>query len=401
MHMAFLSIHSSPLGSAGTRDTGGMSTYLRELSTAIGRAGHKVDIFTLASSREQEGVREIAHNVRLVQIAGWLGRINKNELYPHCPDIADNIDAYSRWSGSAYHVLFSHYWISGCVGRILKLRWKLPHLVMFHTLGRAKNEACINENEPQLRVDQEDIIARDADRIIVAARQEKEKILGYYDLPEEKIAVIPCGINRDLFQSSDTKKAKKKLGYGKEKIILFVGRLEPVKGLDLLIRIAALLSSKEKIRFLIVGGDCRDNTRVKQLQQRAEELGLTREVIFNGLVEHEHLPLYYNAADVTLLPSFYESFGLVPLESIACGTPVIAGPVGIVPELIFPDNPGSIGSIVTGRDPSIWAEATRMFISKPGKIAPLVIESCLKPFNWPAIANKVAAECQSLIGRRA
>lgn len=395
--MAFLSIHSSPLGQAGARDTGGMSTYLRGLSHALGQAGYHVDLFTRAGSPEMEEVRNISPNVRIVHLCGELARLDKNELYPYCPQIADKINDFCRREGITYQVIFSHYWLSGSVGRFLQHNWQVPHLVMYHTLGRAKNELCADESETLLRMEEEEVLAYTADRIIVAAKQEKERILGYYDLPADRIKVIPAGIDRTLFRIGDRKKAKRQLGLGAKNIILFVGRIEPVKGLDLLLRAVARLPAEDNFLLLIVGGDEQSRALRDQLNKDAAELCIADKVVFKGIIGHEQIPLYYNAADVTVMPSFYESFGLAALESVACGTPIVAGPVGIIPELINLESQGLPGYLVVDRSPASWAQAIRLALSQPKPISLAVIDSSLSPFNWTAIASQVAAECRSLI----
>lgn len=377
-----------------------MSTYLLGLSRSLGRQGHLIDLYTRAVNPGQAEILDIATNVRLIQINDGFGSPAKIELYKHFPAIADKINSFCYRTGSAYDIIFSHYWLSGCVGRALQQRWKVPHLLMFHTLGLAKNEACQGENEPQLRIDEEEALARGSDRIIAAAKQEKERMLACYDLPPEKVTVIPSGIDRDLFRPGDRAKAKLQLGFAEEKLILFAGRIEPVKGLDLLIKALALLPAEENYRLLIVGGDDLNSLLVQTLKKISAELGIARKIIFKGLVEHDQLSLYYNAADVTVLPSAYESFGLVALESIACGTPVVAGPVGIIPELAVPSGQGAHCFLVTERSPAIWAAAIRQAYLLPKPISPIAIERALAPFSWPAIAGRLAAECQTLIDQQ-
>ena len=396
MRMILLSIHSSPLGPAGARDTGGMSTYLRGLSGALGQAGHRIDIFTRAVDPAEEVIQEISPNVRLIHLDDGLGLLDKVELYPHCPTIAAALERFCRREGISYQIMFSHYWLSGCVGRILQQHWNIPHLIMFHTLGRAKNEACPDEHEPSIRIEEEEALARESDRIIVAAQLEKEKLLGYYGLSPAKVSVIPGGIDLRLFQPLDREEAREQVGLGRQKIILAVGRIEPVKGFDLLIRAVGMLPMEEKFKLVIVGGDDHSRTRIARLKETAAELGITEKVIFKGLINHDQLPLYYNAADVTVIASHYESFGLVALESIACGTPVIAGPVGIIPELLTPGRRNSLGRLVIERTPTAWAAAIRQVLLCPEPIEQADIDLKLTPYNWPAIAAQVAEECRTL-----
>ena len=330
-------------------------------------------------------------NVRLISIDDGRGSLAKNEIYPYRSEIAVAIDRFCSLEKPAYQAIFSHYWISGSVGKHLQEAWNIPHLVMFHTLGRAKNEACSSEDEPDLRIAEEERLARECDLIIAAARSEKERLLTYYGLPPEKVAVIPCGIDRSLFRPLEREKTKKKLGGapGDEKIILSAGRIEPVKGLDLLIRAAAFLSAEDNFKLLIAGGDQQSIPQIANLKETAAELGIAGIVNFPGLVDHVRLPDYYNAANVTVLPSYYESFGLVALESIACGTPIVAGPVGIVPELLTEDPAHRLGYLVTGRHPDQWAAAIREALLRSEPINQNDIDAALAPFSWPVIAQKL------------
>lgn len=390
MRMAFLSIHSSPLGKAGGKDTGGMSTYLRGLSRALGEAGHRIDLFTRPVGAAEDTVRKLSPNVRLVRPEDGLGPLAKNEIYPYCDAIAESIDRFCRRENGGYHFIFSHYWLSAVVGQNLRQSWNIPHLVMFHTLGRAKNESCPGENEPLLRLKVEEDLARKSDLLVAAAKQEKEKLLRYFAPDRQKIAVIPCGIDRTLFRPLDPRcrrQVKQQIGAGKQKIILAVGRIEPVKGFDLLLKAAALLPAEDNFKLLIIGGDGQSSTAVGRLKETAAALGLAGKVHFTGVVDHDLLPLYYNAADVTVLASFYESCGLVALESLACGTPVAAAPVGIVPELLYSTRYDSFGCLINGRNPESWAAKIRELLLRPEKISPAEIDTRLAPYNWANAAS--------------
>lgn len=384
--MAFLSIHSSPLGRAGVKDTGGMSTYLRGLALALAEAGHQVDLFTRTAHSDRAGVQELGPNVRLVTIDDGLGCLEKQQIYPHCKTIAASIENICRQETGHYDFIFSHYWLSGCVGKFLGRNWQIPHLVMFHTLGKAKNEACPGENEPRVRLENEEKLARTCDRIIVAAKQEKEKIQTYFALSPEKIATIPCGIDRALFKPNNPHEQSSR---GKQKIILSVGRIEPVKGFDLLLNAAALLPAEDHYKVVIVGGDELSSSPAARMKETAAELGLSGKVHFAGVVEHELLPLYYNSADVTVVPSYYESFGLVAMESIACGTPVVAAPVGVLPELISSDDDDSFGCLVNDRSPADWAAKIRERYLKPKQINQAEIDARFASYNWTEAASRL------------
>ncbi len=398
MRIAVLSIHSSPLGRAGGKDTGGMSTYLRGLAQALGQRGHRVDLFTRSHDSSAKTVRQVGPNVRLISPEDGLGELNKDQLYPHCRAVAESIAGFSQSEPGGYDLIFSHYWLSGVVGRILKERWGIPHLLMFHTLGQAKNESCPVENESPLRLQTEMELARNCDLLVAAAQGEKERLLKYFQLAPDKIALVPCGINRDLFYpfNRDNCLAAKKATGGRadSKMILAVGRVEPVKGFDLLLEAAALLPAEDRFEVVIVGGEGNKKTLVTALKEKAHQLELGSNVRFEGIIGHEQLPLYYNAADATVIPSFYESFGLVALESLACGTPVVASPVGVLPELIGYNS--AFGFLVEGREPARWAEAiSRAY--KDGKPIPAsALEAGLAPYSWPEAAAGLESALQSL-----
>ena len=397
LRIAMLSIHSSPLGRLGAKDTGGMSTYLRGLCGALGAAGHRVDLFTRVSDRGSAGVRDIAPKVRLVSVTDHLGILSKNELYPHAAVIAEAVQKFCRDAGTDYDLIFSHYWVSGVVGRVLQQSWKRPHLIMFHTLGRAKNEACKGESEPERRIIEEERLAHNCDLIVTAALSEKHKLISYYGLAEDKIALIPCGLDRKLFRPFESRKAKRQIGLSgdNEKMILAVGRVEPVKGFELLVRASAYLPEEDNYKVVIVGGDASSSEQIAALKETAAHLGLRGKLLFTGSVDHHQLPLYYNAATVTVIPAHYESFGLVALESIACGTPLVAGPVGVIAELIFEGDRDPCGRIVQGRDPAAWAAAIRQIYLQSGRINAAEIETRLASYSWPAAAEALVSRMQN------
>jgi D-inositol-3-phosphate glycosyltransferase len=386
--MVFLSVHSSPLGLMGGKDTGGMSGYLLGLSAALGDSGHRVDLYTRAQGRGGGSVQSLSANVRLVTVDDGLGLLGKNEIYPHCETIAQALLQQMQGEDVSYDLIFSHYWLSGCVGRRISAALNLPHHIMFHTLGRAKNESCPAENEPLQRLAEEEKLANEADLVVAAARLEKERLLDYYGLCPGKIALVPCGVDRNHFSPGDSKQARDKLGFGEEKIILSVGRIEPVKGFDLLIDAAALLPVEDNYRVVIVGGDSSSMAGLAALHEKAAKAGLAGRITFAGMIEHQHLPAYYRASDVTVIASSYESFGMVATESLSCGTPVVGGATGVLPELASVFESLTPVFVVENRDPSEWASAIKSacLLNKP--LSAGKINNLLNPYNWPDAANK-------------
>jgi D-inositol-3-phosphate glycosyltransferase len=400
LRMAFLSIHSSPLGAAGTKDTGGMSTYLRGFAAALGEKGHRVDIFTRAGEAGRNRVIQLAPRVRLIETGDGKGPLEKLQIYPHRAAVADAIEGFRRKEDISYDLILSHYWISGTVGQLLQKVWKCPHLIMFHTLGRIKNETCSGEKEPSLRLEREEELARSCDRVVVASNLERENVVACFDLPATRLMLIPAGVDRNLFRPLDKIMAKEEVGLAGRKVILAVGRIEPVKGLDLLVEAAGQLADQEKPAVLLIGGDEQSAVLSECLQERAAKIGLSGQVFFKGTIAHESLPLYYNAADLTVIPSFYESFGLVALESLACGTPLVSGPVGVVPELISPGGHNSLGFCLIDRDPISWAAAMEQLLPNPAPLCEQDIDRALMSYNWHSIADQFATACELLHKKR-
>ena len=387
--VAALSVHSSPLAGAGERDSGGMGTYLRELARSLGGRGHHVDLFTRAGSQAPGCITAVAPGVRLVHLAAGRGELSKLELYPHLAEFAGNLERFRRERGLHYDLIFSHYWLSGWAGRKLQLQWGVPHAVMFHTLGASKNASGSGEDEPVLRIESERILSRECHRVIVAAQNEKRELMRHYGTLPDRIRVIPCGVNTTLFRPLDRDTVRARIGYRGEKIVLYVGRIEPVKGIDLIIRAVSLLPDKERVRLLIVGGGEYGQAKVEQLKRLSRELRIEQAVTFAGVVEHELLPYYYNAASVTVIASHYESFGLAALESLACGTPVVATDVADLRSII---HNGETGFVIEKRSPGEFAQKVASCLSGGKLKAPPVIASTVAGFNWPGVALRLEGQ---------
>jgi D-inositol-3-phosphate glycosyltransferase len=258
-----------------------------------------------------------------------------------------------------YNIVHSHYWLSGLVGQRLKQRWGVPHVTMFHTLGEIKNRASLSEHEPDLRISSEADIIAGADRVICATEAERTLLRQLYAADAAKIAVIPLGVDLDRFRPGDQEAARTALGLEDERIILFVGRIEPLKGVDILINAAAILESDVDCSVLIVGGDETSRAQVARLRGLARRRGIEHRIAFVGAIDHERLPLYYNAADVCVVPSHYESFGLVAVEAMASGLPVVASRVG---GLMGTVRDGETGYLIPWLCPEPFAERIELLL---------------------------------------
>ena len=350
--VAMLSVHGCPLAHLGTREAGGMQLYVRELSRELGRRGIGVDVFTRRVDPALATVVPFGSNVRVIHLdAGERAQVDKSTVFDLLPEFVCNLQRFRRAEGIDYDYIHSHYWLSGWVGNLLAPRWSVPHVAMFHTLARLKNRALGDELESEARSDVESRIIAGVDRVIASSEHERQALIDLYGARRDRVEVIPCGVDLSLFRSGDRDKARAKLGISGE-VILFVGRMDPIKGLDVLLRAIALLNDRPSLRLVVVGGSGAEDEMSRD-QTLVAELGIERQVEFRGSVAQEDLPLYYQSADVCVVPSHYESFGLVAIESLACGTPVIGSMVGGLPTVI---RDGDNGLLVPWRQPSEFAE---------------------------------------------
>lgn len=397
LKIAMLSAHSCPVGKLGAKDTGGMSVCVLELARELGKCGHLVDIYTRAHDPKDKQIIELGHNVRLIHLkAGRNGEMHKLAVYPHLPDFAGKLENFRKRNRLKYDLVYSHYWLSAWVGRFLQGWWDVPHIVMFHTLGAIKNAIGIGEAEPELRIETERYLVKNCHRIIAATGKEKEGLILHYGALPETISVIPCGVNLELFQPVDKEAARQQLGFNGNKNILFVGRLEPLKGIDRLLMAMTYLENRGGTRLLVIGGDGNSQHEIERLQRLSRELHIQDSVIFLGLIKQEKLPLYYSAADVCVVPSYYESFGLVALESLACGTPVVATDVGSARSVI---RQAETGYVVTDSSPHRLAQKISLLLSKPEADAESIglMRASVAGFSWSGIAEMMVKEYRKVL----
>jgi len=387
LNIAMLSIHSSPIGKLGTQDTGGMSIYVRELAKEFGRRGHCIDIFTQHNSGRHEPVVDLYDNVRLIHVSGGTrGNVSKDVLYAHLPRLFHDLTSFKAKENIEYDILHSHYWISGVLGAMAQSAWDIHHLLTYHTIGAVKQEACPSEHEPELRLTSERKLAVGCDGLVVATQKEKE-YLRQYDVPGDKITVIPCGVDLHRFKPVDKPSARRQLGFsGDDFMVLFVGRYAPVKGLHRLLEAVGRLTHLPGLRLVIIGGDGPHTSMFRQLKAEAAALDIQDRVIFAGRVDQETLPQYYSAADVLAVPSYYESFGLVALEALACGTPVVTTPVGAMEKIV---KDGVTGYVARDTDPAHFARLIEAIWVKQqeNRLSPSKIRASVTEFTWARSAS--------------
>ncbi|MDY6833884.1 MAG: glycosyltransferase [Chloroflexota bacterium] len=396
LRIAMLCVHSCPMGKLGEKDTGGMSVYVRELAYELGNQGHHIDVYTRAHDRTETAISQIGNNARLIHLrAGKDEKMEKLLIYPHLDDFACRLEKFRKDNQLQYDVIHSHYWLSGWVGQKVQRWWNSHHVTTFHTLGAVKNKANLGYDEPDLRIETERQVAIDCHRVIATSRKEREELLYHYGITNKNIGIVPCGVNLDLFRPIDKDIARKHLGVNGERLILFVGRIDPLKGLEQLLTAVSYLDY-QGINLLVVGGDESCAREMQDLKALCHSMNVHESVTFVGRMEQKDLPFFYAAADVCVMPSYYESFGLVPLESLACGTPVVATRVGAVEDVI---RDGETGYIVDNNQPDLLAGRISDILSQQqdhGSRIAANRESIIR-FGWKNVATSIQNEYTSVI----
>jgi len=407
--IAFLSIHGDPLAPLGGPHHGGQNVYVKELSRYLGALGLRVDVYSRWESENQQLERKYSRGTRVIRIPiGPAEILPKEQTLSLLPDIASWILRYQTKQGRSYRLLHSHYYFSGAAAIHLKSTRGIPLVHTFHSLGAIKEQTLGNHDpSPSTRVAIERRICQAADRIIATNPQEKIDLIEHYQAHPDKIAVIPCGVNLSLFQPRDQIEAKKAIGYTAEDfLITYVGRLEERKGIDTLLEAVSLINDPG-IQVVIVGGppaskpflSWRDleEAPFHTYQQLIEKLGLENRVTFTGGKPQKVLPGYYSAADATVVPSYYEPFGLTAVEALACGSSVIASRVGGLKSTI---KEGKVGALFAPRSAAELAEKIKIYRDSPDMVAeyrraarPYVEEN----FSWKVVTRQVANLYGSLL----
>lgn len=390
--VAVLSFHTSPLAPLGSSKAGGMNAYIREVVTALASLGWEIDVFTRRESAGAPETVAMAPGARLVHVeAGGLEPLDTESLVPLVDEFAAGVEVFRQRERIAYDLVHSHYWLSAAAGELLARRWSVKHLGMFHTLAEVKLRARASEHEPAARIEAEGRLVHELDRIVAATVHERQLLHQIYRVPAERVAVIPLGVDLEAFRPRDAAAARALIDVpAGSRVLLAVGRLEPLKGFDILVRAVAQLTIEEEVLLLIAGGDERATPERERLQAVAREVGVERCVRFLGAVPHEVLPAYYNAADVVVVPSFYESFGLVALEAMASGVPVVASRVG---GLVSTISDGRTGYLVPWRCPEPFAEKLDLLLRNEPLRRSLGVaaRASMERFAWATVAERLAA----------
>ncbi len=359
--VAMLSVHTSPLAQPGAGDGGGMNVYVRSLASNLARAGVPCDVLTRAEHAEQPPVVEVEPGFRVVHItAGPVAPIPKGDLPELVEPFVDAALGFFASEREPYDVLHANYWISGAVGHRLKHDLDLPLVATFHTLDRVKAEAGVGD-DPETRARVEGEIVNCADLMVAATDEERDQLVTLYGAERDRVEVVPPGVDHHVFVPGDRVEARRALRLDREaRVLVYVGRIQPLKGADLAVRCLAELD--DDVTLLVVGGPSgtEGEAEVLGLRRLVSDLGLESRVRFVPPQTHDRLAGYYQAADVCLVPSRTESFGLVALEAAACGTPVVAADVGGLGSVV---EDGYTGFLVEGRAAIDYAAPVDLLLS--------------------------------------
>ncbi|MGC1419206.1 MAG: glycosyltransferase [Acidimicrobiales bacterium] len=391
VRLAVLSYHTSPLAQPGTGDGGGMNVYVREISSAFARLGHEVDVYTRRDNPQVHDTVLVEPGFRVHHVtAGPATPLERDEFPRYVDEFTDSVATYFRCTGTP-DAIHANYWLSGLSGHRLKHELNIPLIMTFHTLERVKAEHF--EAESEERAKQEAAIFACADAVLASCDVEAEQIVRFYEASPSRVHVVPLGVQHAFFAPGFRPQARRALGIDPAAtMLLFVGRLQTLKGVDLALETLIELRRRGRNALLaIIGGPSGPDGRatLARLHERVAEEGVINHVSFVAPQAHQLLSTWMRAADVTLVPSRSESFGLVALESSGCGTPVVASDVGGLKTLV---EPGVNGFLIDERDAAAWADAVEVAIDPEHSTAMSTGAVLLaRNYTWRAAAESLAA----------
>ncbi len=385
LHAGIISLHTSPLTQPGAGDSGGMNVYIREFVSSLTQAGVSCDVFVRRWTDELDPIVEVEPGFRVIHVPAGPVDMRKEEL----PGI---VDEFTEWmlnwlSDEPVDVLHANYWLSGAVGHQLKHVLNLPLVTTFHTLARVKAE--MGDHEPAVRMEAEAKVVACSDVLVANAEEERRQLVELYGAEPHRVEVVAPGVDRAFFSPGARGGARAAIGYEGGPLVLFVGRIQPLKGVDIAVQALAQLADPTATLMIVGGASGQEgDTEVRRITEMIEALGLGQRVVFVDPQPHYALSTYYRAADVLVMPSRSESFGLVALEAAACGVPVVAAAVGGLRTLV---QDGTTGYLIDERDPALYAEAIDRIIGDGEHRAALAAaaEVTASRYPWSGLAGRL------------
>ena len=415
MRIAMISYHTCPLATLGGKDTGGMNVYVRDLARELGRRGVGVDVFTRS---QDEHVPHVLHDLgygnRVVHVpAGPETPVEKEKLADHLGQFVAGVEGFAQSKGARYDLIHSHYWLSGLAALDLRASWGVPVVQMFHTLAAMKNRVARSPDETAsaFRLDTENRLLRDTDCVVAATQAELAQFQWLYHADTRRVVVIPPGVDTSRFYPIPSDEAKEFVGVPRDRnMLLFVGRVEPLKGIDTLLEAMALLKQqgaldRHPMCVAVIGGDPdagpdRITDEMGRLKTMSASLDIEDVVTFLGKRDQDTLQYYYSAAVAVVVPSHYESFGLVALEAMACGRPVVASETG---GLAFLVRDNETGFHVPAGDAQAMADRLRRLVEDEVLRTRLGRQAAeyARNYAWPLIADQILSLYGTLLKKHA
>ncbi|GAA1343205.1 D-inositol-3-phosphate glycosyltransferase [Arthrobacter roseus] len=398
--VAMLSLHTSPLEQPGSGDAGGMNVYVRSMALELAKTGIDVEIFTRAHAEDQAETEELAPGVIVRHVpAGPRQKVAKERLPELHDSLVDAVHAIQKHlSDEHFDVVHSHYWVSGIAGLRLAKTWKLPLVHTMHTMGKVKNlrAPAYGSVEPAIRIKGEQKIVDGATRLIANTRREAGELATHYGAPSGSIDIIPPGVNLEIFHPAPVDRASLDVSQNAFHLV-FAGRIQRLKGPQILIEAAARLAKSRPdipLKISILGSV--SGAEELQLEPLVQSHGLHNTVSLHPAVQPATLATWLRSADVVVMPSFSESFGLVALEAQACGTPVLAANVGGLPQAV---SHGRTGLLVDGHDPALWAAELEKLYDDAGLRQTLANGAAIhaRAFGWNRTAMLTAQSYRNAV----
>ena len=399
----FVSDHGDPLAKLGGKQAGGQNNYVKQLALALEDKGLQIDVVTHWCDEAAPRVESFGKNCRVIRIeAGYKGFVSKNEMYTMLPAFYEELKA--SLPISSYDMVHTHYWLSGLIGKKLKEEFDLPFIHTSHSLGWAKEQATGIQDQRRMKA--EKTILQTADQILATTNSEKQLIQKFVDSPSP-IKVIPIGVDQAFKVRGSRTHSRKKLGYSSP-LFVFAGRLEETKGIYTLLNAFQLLADKAdktyNPRLVIAGGEEDGIDPAAKLpydtKLRKALKGIEDKVEFLGPQSQEQLSLLFNSATATIVPSFYESFGMVAAEAQACGSPVIASNVGGLKNVVQDGVTGLLVETKNAVDLAIAMEVIAINTLLAQRLSRQAIEVANRDFQWPAISNRINKMYEVVLGER-